>query len=154
MYPRTLISLVICVSRVGMRAKMEYGGTRRGIHISLNAVQRYVSPLFFLLLLKEISSTSSSTTTFKTGIKLWRLQGVTHITQWTTGAEICVSHLYFLTFRVIPCWMKFFQSYLDKERNENECLHQHCGPGRSPNSPGPPETALRLFCLESFLFCR
>ena len=45
----------------------------QGLHISLNPVQRYVSPLFFLLLLKEISSTSSNTTVnttrFKTGIK-------------------------------------------------------------------------------------
>ena len=48
---------------------MEYYGVRRGIYISLNPVQRYVSPLFFLLLLKEISSASSNTTRFKTGIK-------------------------------------------------------------------------------------
>ena len=29
--------------------------------------------------------------------------GDTHITEPATSAEICVSPLYFLTFRVIPC---------------------------------------------------
>ena len=110
----------------------------------------------YLLLLKEMSSISSNvtsnTTRVKTGIKpdqttckggiLWRSQkGYTY--HWTS-AEICVSPLYLLTFRVIPCWMKFCQSYLfnatsdiwiiitlDKERSENDCLHQHCGPRRS-----------------------
>ena len=87
---------------------------------------------------------------FKTGIKLkrWIIMvlagGRGGYTYHWTSAEICVSPLYFLTFRVIPCWMKFCQSYLfnatsdiwiiitlDKERSENECLHQHCGPRRS-----------------------
>ena len=53
---------------------MEYCGARRGDKlISLNPVERYVSPLFSLLLVKEMSSTSSNTTInatrFKTGIK-------------------------------------------------------------------------------------
>ena len=95
------------------------------------------------------SNITSDTTRVKTGIKQHakveycgaRRKGYTY--HWP-GAEICVSPLYFLTFRVIPCWMKFFQSYLftatcdiwimimlDKERSENECLHQHCGPRRS-----------------------
>ena len=110
----------------------------------------------YLLLLKEISSISSNITSYTTrvnwGIKQHIYKGGivgvrkrdTHIPDPATSAEICVSPLYFFTFRVIPCWMKFCQSYLfnatsdiwiiitlDKERSENECLHQHCGPRRS-----------------------
>ena len=64
--------------------------------------------------------------------------------------------IYYLSSHL--CWMKLRQSYMylfnttsDKERNSNECLQQHCGPLRRKLAR---KSCLRLFCLESFLFCR
>ena len=100
---------------IKQHAKVEYcGARRRDTHIT-DPAQRYVYPLFFLLLLKEISSissirTTSNTTRFKTGIKQlkrWIIMvlagGGEGIHVSLNQPEICVSPLYFLTFRVILC---------------------------------------------------
>ena len=69
--------------------------------MSLNPVKRYVSPLFFLLLLKEISSTSSNTTRFKTRFKqlergnIMALAGGIHISL-NRRRDTCIPSLSFV----------------------------------------------------------
>ena len=106
-----------------------------------------VSPLFFSCLRKYLryqSNTTTNTTWFKTAIKQlekWDIMAFTggiHISL-NQRSDMCIPSLFF-DFSSYSLLNEICQSYvinatsdiviitLDKERNVNECLHQHCGP--------------------------
>ena len=82
------------------------------------------------------------------------LMGDTHITE---PEQRCVYPFNFLTCWFISCWMKLHHSYLF---NTTSDVYNHAGTRTNVyiniaahEEVNSPETALRLFCLESLLFC-
>ena len=127
---------------IKQHAKVEYCGAcrREDKHIT-DPAQRYVYPLFFLLLLKEISSisirTTSNTTRF-TGIKQLKrwiimvlVRGDTHITgpaqryAYTLSIfwlfELSLTEWNFVSHTYLTRLVTWIIITLDKERSENEC---------------------------------